>query len=91
MQGSNFPETVVSVVVSHRHGENRSVHVTSAGAWSELAKYAREWWTEVTDDLGLPSPPQDNEEVVKAYFDAHDSEDYTLEVVPLQRDTDVAS
>ena len=87
MQGSSFPETVVLVAVSHRHGENLSAHATSVGTWRELAAYAREWWHEVADDLSLPSPPQDNEEAVKAYFGAHECEHYTLESVPLQRDT----
>jgi hypothetical protein len=65
--------------VHHKHGNNVTVFHTEDGARHGLAEYARVWWSDYED---LPeAPPEDDEAVIEAYFNAATEEYYTLDEV----------
>lgn len=63
------------LTISHRHGDNTTLHPTEAAAHAALAEFARRWWTET----GMPAgPPDDDEEAVRLYFERQEAEGYTI-------------
>jgi len=68
------------LVIEHKHGANHYAHRTEAGARATLAEYVAEWWD---DWNGLDERPEDPEEAIKLYFEAQESEWYTMEEVVL--------
>ena len=62
--------------ISHRHGDNISVHASHDDAFAELVAYSREWWTKE----GLEGePPADDQETVTAYWDHVEDESAHIE------------
>lgn len=62
--------------ISHRHGVNKYVHKTEAGAYAELAEFAAQWWSERHPDRPIPVKESD---IVSTYFDGHDDEYFEIE------------
>jgi len=60
--------TIYVVVVSHRHGEDVYVALTEAECYERLAEYVLEWWQDEMPDP-VPELPDNNEELVRLYFE----------------------
>lgn len=62
--------------ISHRHGDNISVHASHDEAIEALADYSREWWAKE----GLAGePPADDQEVIRQYWDHVEDESANIE------------
>lgn len=62
--------TVCVGLITYRHGTDCYVGRDRLTLYAKLAAFCRQWWSEVRPG----SPPEDNEQCVAAYFDAHPSE-----------------
>lgn len=80
--------TVWFLSIEHKHGSDTTIHASEAGARACLATYCREWWEEVApeDADGEPmSPPEQDDDVIRAYFDGDDAHEcFTLEALEVQ-------
>jgi hypothetical protein len=72
------------LTVSHRHGNDTTLHADEQAARVALAQFARQWWHEIADYEGRASPgvtgppPDDDDETIRMYFDHQDDEHYTI-------------
>jgi hypothetical protein len=67
--------------ITHRHGNDFSLHRSEEGARRALYVYIDQWWDEWVDD---PSIPEDVDEAIKIYFDAAPGEDAYFHSVRLE-------
>ncbi len=74
-------EAVWVLVIEHRHGFNHYVNRTKEGMLEELTNYCVEWWDEYGDPYEMPLTQQ---EIIDNYFDDHDSEFYTYDLVAVK-------
>ncbi|MFF5265540.1 hypothetical protein ACFY4C_42265 [Actinomadura viridis] len=72
------------LTISHRHGDDTTVHLGHEDARSALAEYARQWWDEITGGRpvgggDIPQSPDglDDDTVITIYF-RRDDEDYSI-------------
>lgn len=79
------PLEVQALVVTHRHGEDLTLHATVEGAMENLREYVGTWWSEaVGRSVGSSDPlpedmPDDLHEAIEAYFSAmEDDEGWSL-------------
>lgn len=64
---------VWALLISHRHGEDVTIHTTEVGARGTLAAYVRTWWVEDGPGAKRGEPlPDDPDTAVGAYFDDSD-------------------
>lgn len=62
--------------ISHRHGDNVSIHPSYDDAAASLAAYSREWWSKE----GLEGePPADDQEAVRQYWSHVEDESANIE------------
>lgn len=77
------------LVIEHRHGTNTYVFQTKEGAYAGLAGYCDEWWhheqarTGADDDFE-PAVPEDNDELIRRYFELADDESYCIDVATVE-------
>jgi hypothetical protein len=77
--------------ISHRHGDDTTLHPTEQAAHVALAEFARQWWHEITDydgraDPGVTGPPpDDDDEAIQIYFEHQDDESYTIAPATMPR------
>jgi hypothetical protein len=77
--------TVVWVLsISHRHGEDISVHQTDKGANAALAAYCAEYWDECDQNGEDHDKPDDIDDLITQYFDGTDNESYEIRCLTLQ-------
>src|SRR5262249_14950290 len=72
------PGTYV-LTISHRHGDDTTLHPSGDAARAALAGFARQWWHEITGPDGggratggepIPEvPPAEDDEAIRIYFD----------------------
>lgn len=62
------PICVYVLVISHRHGDNVTVHTTEEGAHGELAAYCDERWNS-WEHPTTATKPEDNQELIDGYFE----------------------
>jgi hypothetical protein len=76
--------TLYVLTISHRHGDDISVHGSQAEATGTLAEFARYWWEEITAGTGracpgvTAPPPEDDEEAIRIYFEHQHDESYAI-------------
>lgn len=75
---------VFVLVISHKHGEDVSVHRTNEGAMEELYQFVQEWW-----ESRMEGPlPSDKADAISAYFtemsDGCGEENYSTRRVLIQ-------
>src|SRR5687768_10062646 len=58
--------SIWTVLLSHRHGNEVHVFPSRNAALLWLAGYCERWWDDVPGDLGMPTDPQER---VDAYFE----------------------
>lgn len=80
--------TVRTLTISHKHGEDTSVHLTEETAKDALHAYVQQWWSERAGMLSAPDVPEDvpedRDEAISLYFTEHPNEYYSLsEPVPV--------
>ena len=62
--------------ISHRHGDNITVHATREEATAALADYCREYWAQE----GIEGePPSDDDDVLMQYWDSVEDESANIE------------
>lgn len=87
---STEPDTYV-LTISHRHGDDTTLHPNKKAAHAALAEFARQWWHEITDydgraDPGVTGPPpEDDDEAIQIYFEHQDGESYTITPATMPR------
>lgn len=76
-------QTVWVLHISHRHGDEITLHATYDSAWKELVEFAGNYWD---DDAAVnrlenePKPlPEKDQEIVDGYFDGNEYEFYEIE------------
>lgn len=72
--------------LSHRHGDDFTVHTTYESARGWIVDYAREWWREMDHEAyGLPESCDglSDDEVVEHYFEHNDDESWNLDPCPI--------
>lgn len=76
--------TCYALIVSHRHGQNITVHPSEEAAKAALADFVDDWWEaeEIEDEK-----PSDREEMVDIYFDQID-EQWAIDRCSLALDED---
>ena len=74
-------ETLILLEVTHRHGNDFSLHRSEAGARNDLYSYVVQWWEEWMGDAPLPN---DDEVAIDAYFEAaSEQENYYTHRLPV--------
>lgn len=87
---SRKPDTYV-LTISHRHGDDTTLHPTEEAARAALAEFARQWWHEIADYDGRAAPgvtgppPDDDDEAIRIYFEHQDDESYTITPATMPR------
>lgn len=85
--------TATLLAIHTRHGTDYCLHAHYDKAAEHLAAYVREYWHEVSGmvadglmgSIVIPEEaPEDNDEAVSMYFDAHPDEHYDMEPVEIQ-------
>jgi hypothetical protein len=62
--------------ISHRHGDDISIHASHAEATAALAGYSRDWWTKEGLD---GEPPENDQEAIRQYWDHIEDESANIE------------
>lgn len=70
---------VTYLLISHRHGEDVTVHWTHEHAENAVYEYVVQWWS--VDDCTVPADPR---EAVEKYFAEAGDEWYRIDTVCLQ-------
>jgi hypothetical protein len=83
------------LTITHRQGDDISVHAGQAEAMRELAAFARRWWHELSDCDGCDAapgepaapdePPRDDAEAIRIYFAWQPDEYWHITEVPAAR------
>lgn len=72
------------LTISHRHGDDTSLHDSASEACGSLADFARRWWHEIAGRPGVSaSPPGSDAEAVRVYFENKPDEHHAITAVPL--------
>jgi hypothetical protein len=81
---STEPDLYV-LAISHRHGDDITLHPSDEAARAALAQFAGQWWPEVEGRVSAPGdkpapdmPPGDDDEVTRIYFDHQADESYAI-------------
>ena len=87
--------TACVLTITHRHGDDITVHDDRAGAMEHLAEFARRWWHEILDydgwiaEPGEPAapgePPEDDAEAIGLYFARQRGEFWDITQIPTAR------
>lgn len=97
MTAPGHPPAVAQFVltITHRQGDDITVHADRAGAMKELATSARRWWHEIRDCDGRVAapgepaapnePPQDDGEAIRIYFARQPDVHWDITEVPAAR------
>jgi hypothetical protein len=82
---ANARESVWVLVISHRHGNDITVHRTKEEADGALYLYCVQWWDEymVNANGSVKKMPKNPDVVVERYFEAAEGESYECEEHPL--------
>lgn len=72
------------VHISHRHGDDISIHASYEGAWRAVVDFAAMYWDDdaavnIHGDVSVPFPEDDEQAVVDGYFDGNEHEFYEIE------------
>jgi hypothetical protein len=81
------------LTITHRYGDDITVHADRAEAMRELAGFARQWWHEIRswraappgDPVAPGEPPQDDAETIWIYFAWQPEEYWDITEVPAAR------
>jgi hypothetical protein len=83
------------LTITHRYGDNITVHDNQAGAIEQLAEFARQWWHEILDYDGRiaepdepaapQEPPADDAETIHIYFARQRDEWWEITEIPTAR------
>lgn len=65
---------VWTVIIEHKYGRDVSVHASEEEANENVAQFARDWWTDFQEDLGMTAEAYEAEygrsAMIRAYFEA---------------------
>lgn len=67
-------QRVQVLILTHKYGDNVSVHADERSVQAVLVEFAREYWADVADKVDWT--PTTDGELVEAYFNNHDVDSY---------------
>lgn len=78
------PQSVWVLHISHRHGDDVTLHASFESAWRSVVDFAAMYWdrdaaVNIGADEPVPFPEHDEQAVVDGYFDGNEYEFYEIE------------